>query len=97
MGMPIITNSGTSRCSAITDLIQSIALEETAVAHILNAEGEKIQKFTDKDANSTPEELLAVNQSVNDMVRNLTNFEIVLQSKLDIFKDCLCLDCDKGE
>ena len=30
---------------AITDLIQSVALEETALSHILNAEGEKIQKM----------------------------------------------------
>lgn len=29
---------------AITDLLESIALEETAMSHILNAEGEKLQK-----------------------------------------------------
>ncbi len=32
------------RYQAITDIIQSVALEQTALAHILNAEGEKIQK-----------------------------------------------------
>ena len=45
MGMPVITASATTRDQAITDLIQSVALEETALSHILNAEGEKIQKF----------------------------------------------------
>ena len=44
MGMPVITASATTRDQAITDLIQSVALEETALSHILNAEGEKIQK-----------------------------------------------------
>ena len=44
MGMPVITASTTTREQAITDLIQSVALEETALSHILNAEGEKIQK-----------------------------------------------------
>lgn len=42
MGMPVITASATTRDQAITDLIQSVALEETALSHILNAEGEKI-------------------------------------------------------
>ena len=41
MGMPVITASATTRDQAITDLIQSVALEETALSHILNAEGEK--------------------------------------------------------
>ena len=45
MGMPVITASTTTRDQAITDLIQSVALEETALSHILNAEGEKIQKM----------------------------------------------------
>lgn len=40
MGMPVITASATTRDQAITDLIQSVALEETALSHILNAEGE---------------------------------------------------------
>lgn len=43
--MPIITPSKTSRSQAITDIIQSVALEQTALSHILNAEGEKIQKI----------------------------------------------------
>lgn len=30
MGMPIITPSSTSRCQAITDIIESVALEQTA-------------------------------------------------------------------
>ena len=38
MGMPIITASTTTREQAITDLIQSVALEETALSHILNAD-----------------------------------------------------------
>lgn len=44
MGMPMIQSSNTSRHQAITDIIASVALEQTALSHILNAEGEKIQK-----------------------------------------------------
>ena len=42
MGMPVITPSITTRAQAVTDIIESVALEETALSHILNAEGEKI-------------------------------------------------------
>lgn len=45
MGMPVITPSITTRAQAVTDIIESVALEETALSHILNAEGEKIQKM----------------------------------------------------
>ena len=58
MGMPVITASSTTRDQAITDLIQSVALEETALSHILNAEGEKIQKMVALP-DVTPEVLLA--------------------------------------
>lgn len=44
MSMPVIKPSCTSRSQAITDIIESVALEQTAISHILNAEGEKIQK-----------------------------------------------------
>ena len=44
MSMPVIKASNTSRPQSVTDMIESIALEQTALSHILNAEGEKIQK-----------------------------------------------------
>lgn len=49
MDMPVITPIITTRSQAITDIIESVALEETALSHILNAEGEKIQKMVAMD------------------------------------------------
>lgn len=43
--MPIIKPSNTSKEQSITDIIESVALEQAALSHILNAEGEKIQKI----------------------------------------------------
>ena len=63
MGMPIITASTTTREQAITDLIQSVALEETALSHILNAEGEKLQKIMSFD-DIAPDTVLMANRSV---------------------------------
>ncbi|MEG1848054.1 MAG: hypothetical protein RRX92_03015 [Lachnospiraceae bacterium] len=88
MSMPVITPSTTIRTQAITDIIESVALEQTALSHILNAEGEKIQKVV-KDA-TTAEEMLAVNKSVQAMVGTITRLEMVLQSKLELFSDCIC-------
>lgn len=84
MGMPVITPSTTTREQAITDIIESIALEESALSHILNAEGEKLQKII-ATADVTPDMLLAANASVEDMVKAVSKLELILQSKLDLF------------
>ena len=41
MGMPVITPGDRTGEQAITDLIESIAMQERALSHILNAESEK--------------------------------------------------------
>ena len=96
MGMPVITASATTRDQAITDLIQSVALEETALSHILNAEGEKIQKMVALP-DVTPEVLLATNKSVESMVNAVSRLEMILQSKLSSFDGCLCKPTDPKE
>lgn len=89
MGMPVIVNSGIDREDAITDIIQSIALEETALSHILNAEGEKIQAAVAMKEVSI-DELIKINSSVESMVHAVTKLEAVLQNKLSLFGGCLC-------
>lgn len=88
MGMPIITPSTTTRSQAITDIIESVALEQTALSHILNAEGENIQKNV--ALTTSTQEMLNVNKSVELMVNSVARLEMVLQSKLELFSDCLC-------
>lgn len=92
MSMPKIECAHVDKCCAAASLVQSIALEEAAISHILNAEGEKIQKVLSLH-NCNTEDLLKVNQSVEDMVDKITNLEIVLKSKLDLIKPILD-DCD---
>lgn len=77
------------RFQALTDMIQSIALEQTALSHILNAEGEKIQKI--KDLNLSSKEILKINNSVNNMVKAITRLEMIMQIKLETFE---CNKCD---
>ncbi|MEG1877479.1 MAG: choice-of-anchor A family protein [Lachnospiraceae bacterium] len=72
---------------AITDLIESVALEQTALSHILNAEGEKIQKII---AIGTSADVLKANASVKNMTESITRLELVLQDKLALFSCSIC-------
>ncbi len=91
MGMPIITPGEGKRCQAISDIITSVALEQTALSHILNAEGEKIQKIVAVADNV--DDMLEVNKSVESMVNTITKLEFILHNKLELFKDCICTEC----
>lgn len=92
MGMPVIVNSDISRCNAITDLIESVALQQAALAHILNAEGEKLQHVIASEC-TTPDILLETNKSVRAMVDSVAKIEMILQYKLGLFEGCLCTPC----
>ena len=84
MGMPVITPGEGTREQAITDIIESVALQETALAHILNAEGEKMQAIIAMP-DVTVEQLMQLNQSVTKMINTVTRLEMVLQAKLELF------------
>lgn len=86
MGMPVITPGEGDREQAITDIIESIALQETALAHIMNAEGEKMQAIIAMQ-DVSPEQLLALNRSVVQMIGAVTRLEMTLQSKLELFSE----------
>ncbi|MCL2703097.1 MAG: hypothetical protein FWE91_05775 [Defluviitaleaceae bacterium] len=88
MGMPVITPGEGSRDQAITDIIQSVALQEAALAHILNAEGEKMQAIIGME-DVTPAQLLKLNKSVEQMLNAITRLEMMLQAKLELFNSDL--------
>lgn len=73
-------------------IIQSIALIETALSHILNAEGEKIQKVIETAEDTC--DILKVNDAVNKTITNITHLEQVLFSKLQTAKE-MYPDCCK--
>lgn len=92
MGMPKIECPDIDKCDAATSLLQSIALEEAAISHILNAEGEKLQKAISMDCRH--KDLIEINKSVEDMVDKITALELVLKSKLELVAPIL-YDCKK--
>ncbi|MEG1059488.1 MAG: hypothetical protein RSD14_04315 [Clostridia bacterium] len=68
-------------CKNLANIIESIALEETGISHILNAEGEKIQKAVLTCKNIS--ELLKINESVNQTISNISMLEQILLAKLE--------------
>ena len=82
--MPVIIPGGGTRKQAITDLIQSVALQEAALAHIMNAEGEKMQKIIAMH-NVSVEELIELNKSVTQLVSSISRLEMLFAAKLELF------------
>ncbi|MEG2274126.1 MAG: carboxypeptidase-like regulatory domain-containing protein [Clostridia bacterium] len=75
-------------CCGINGVIESVALEQAAISHILNAEGEKIQAVL--DGTHTLNEILCVNKSVTNTIEQVTSLEIILLGKLKAVVDIPC-------
>ncbi|MCI8933141.1 MAG: hypothetical protein HFE80_01315 [Clostridiaceae bacterium] len=89
MSMPSFPPNGANmtREEALTMIIASIAMEELALSHILNAEGEKLQYILGTLPGARPcacpQDVLAVNKSVAALVEAVTQNQILLKNKLD--------------
>ena len=81
MSMPVIDLDDIDPRDALAAIMASIALQEAAVAHVLNAEGEKIQAVVNLE-DATLEDLQGINDSVGALVGNVSSFEGELQRKL---------------
>lgn len=87
MGMPVITQSEGTRVQAITDIVTSVALEQAAISHILNASGEELQLAVSVSA--TNQELIDINSSIVSLIGTAKELEEVLLSKLQtVLCDC---------
>ena len=69
---------GTDR-SALLALLQSIALEETALARLINAEAEKLERAICLANNIN--ELITINETVLTTIQAINNLEDALREK----------------
>lgn len=71
----------------IIDLLESIALEEIALSHLINAEAENLQAFVGKDlnfpTNPSNSDILRFNVSVLRLMETLMFKELFLLRKLE--------------
>lgn len=87
--IPNITPTITlTREDALNLLLASIAIEELALGHIINAEAEKIQyavgTLPGLTIPATISDLLAIDTSVKNTLQEVIKKEMLLQSKLEI-------------
>ncbi len=88
MSMPSFPPNGAdmTREEALTMIIASIAMEELALSHILNAEGEKLQYILGTLPGTSPcarpQDVLTVNKSVTALVEAVTQNQMLLKNKL---------------
>ena len=73
---------------AVIDLLESIALQETALSHILCAESQKMKVAMGLDGLDLCK-LLEVNDSATNMVHAVANLELVLKEKLEFIANNL--------
>ena len=67
-------------------ILNSIAMQEMGLSHILNAEGEKLQciiKKMQEESYICSDKLLEVNGSVNKLLKNILKNEMILQIKME--------------
>lgn len=89
MSMPSFPPNGAdmTREEALTMILASIAMEELALSHILNAEGEKLQYILGTLPGAKPcagpQEVLAVNRSVTALVEAVTQNQLLLKNKME--------------
>jgi hypothetical protein len=80
-----------NQCEVIIDLLESIALEEIALSHLIKAESEKIQAFVGKHHNfpSCPntQEIIKFNQGVHRLIDVVVMKEWLLLRKLENVMD----------
>jgi len=101
MSMPQFPDPNTvmSCEKAISAILTSIAMEETALSHIINAEGEKIQfalKYGtahDKCCNAM-ENVLKVNESVASVLEQVTDIQVILKGKMRLAMHFLPKGCE---
>ena len=85
-----------TRDDAANLLMASIAMEELGLAHVINAEGEKIQyaigTLPGLTTPATIDEILAVNKSVQDTLALALKQELILESKLKTVSNILNIE-----
>ena len=65
---------------SLNSILASIAMEEAALSHILNAEGEKIQYVLSQCADIS--EVIKTNESVKALVESISDLQFTLKSKM---------------
>ena len=94
MSMPSFPKDGANmtREQALTMVIASIAMEENALSHVIDAEGDKLRYILDRcreacGCEETPREILEANESVTRLLDAVAQNQMILRNKLALALD----------
>ncbi len=76
---------------AINLLLVSVALEEISLSDLIRAEAQKLENIL-KQCNSSensPENILDINRSIDDTLKNIIKLQMILQFKLDNVRELI--------
>ncbi len=97
MSMPSFPKNGAdmTREQAITMIVASIAMEEQALSHIIDAEGEKLRYILGRlegvcSPHACAKEVLEVNNSITKMLDLVMQNQLLLKNKLSTALDAGC-------
>lgn len=80
-------NPELTREQALNMILSSIAMEELALSHILNAQGEKLSHVLNGSScpgrSACPEDILAMNKSVTTLLEMVMQNQLILKIKMD--------------
>jgi hypothetical protein len=87
-----VSSACEDREKAIDSILSSIAMEELALSHVLNAEGEKIQFILGtlpgvESPKATFEQVIETNESVRKMMQNVMQYEMIIAGKMETALD----------
>ncbi|MEG0804586.1 MAG: hypothetical protein RSF90_06495 [Pygmaiobacter sp.] len=87
MSMPSVPDLDITREDSLNTLLMSIGMEELSLAHLLNAEGEKIQMVLGTlpgcHGHFSLEDILRVNTNARQMIRDMMMTQMLLTVKLE--------------
>jgi hypothetical protein len=81
ISMPKIPLPSVALEQALADIIESIAVEETALSNILHSEGEVLHKT--KKVSGDIGAFIYVNESVNCIIKNVVRLQMLMQFMLE--------------
>lgn len=81
MSMPTINLGTLNRNDVVYNLLASVAMMEASLAHVLNAEGEKMQKALEITGLSI-DDIITLNTSVGSIISGASDLEDALRGKL---------------
>lgn len=80
-----------SKNEVVVKLMESIANEENGLGNIIYQEGEKIEKAI--CFSHCIEDLLKIDKSVQETLKEITKAELLLLQKLEETRELICKDC----